>query len=73
MTENRPAAASKTAFWVGHAVSAFPVLMLFVSAIMKFAKPGFVVEGMAQHGYPEGLIFGLGVVELTCTVLYLIQ
>src|SRR2546423_1903449 len=72
MIENRPAAGSRSTFWIGHAVSAFPVLMLFVSGIMKFAKPGFVVEGMAQHGYPEGIILGLGVVELTCTVLYLI-
>ncbi len=67
-----PVAPSKTAFWVGHAVSAFPVLMLFASGAMKLAKPDFVVKGMAEHGYPENLILGLGVVEITCTVLYLI-
>src|SRR5436190_20290532 len=72
MTQTLSVPPSKTAFWVGHALSAFPVLMLFVSAIMKFAKPGPVVEGMAKHGYPEGIITGLGVVELACTVLYLI-
>ena len=72
MVETSNPTVSKTTFWAGHAVSAFPVLMLFVSAIMKFAKPGFVVEGMAQHGYPEEIIFGLGVVELVCTVLYLV-
>jgi hypothetical protein len=27
---------------------------------------------MAEHGYPESIITGLGVVELACTVLYLI-
>ena len=67
-----PTAPSKTAFWFGHAVSAFPVVMLFVSAAMKFAKPEAVVKGMAEHGYPETIITGLGVVELTCTLLYLI-
>jgi hypothetical protein len=67
-----PTVPSKTAFWVGHAVSIFPVLMLFVSAAMKFAKPEAVVKGMAEHGYPETIITGLGVVELTCTLLYLI-
>ena len=72
MTQPSPAAPSKTAFWVGHAVSALPVLMLFVSAIMKFARPAPVVEGMVKHGYSEDIILGLGVVELTCTVLYLI-
>src|SRR5438067_8530617 len=72
MTPISPIAPSKTTFWIGHAVSAFPVLMLFVSAIMKFAKPAPVIEGMAQHGYPEEIITGLGIVELACTVLYLI-
>ncbi len=71
-TQLSSVAPSKTAFWVGHAISAGPVIMLFVSAIAKFAKPEAVVKGMAEHGYPEGIITGLGVVELTCTVLYLI-
>ena len=66
------AAPSKAMFWTGWVISALPVLMLLLSAAMKFAKPAFVLEGMAKHGYPEDLIFGLGVVELTCTVLYLI-
>jgi len=72
MTSPPAVAPSKTAFWAGHAVSAFPVLALFASGAMKLAKPDFVVKGMAEHGYPENLIFGLGVVEITCTVLYLI-
>jgi DoxX-like family len=72
MTQPSPVAPSKTAFWVGHAVSAFPVLMLFVSGVMKLAKPEPVVKGLIEHGYPEGIVRGLGVVELTCTVLYLI-
>ncbi len=65
-------APSKTAFWVGHAVSLFPVIMLFVSGIMKLVKPEPVVKGMAEHGFPESIITGLGIVELACTVLYLI-
>jgi len=70
--EPMKAAPTKTMYWTGWAISAFPVLMLLMSAAMKFAKPPFVVEGMDKHGYPENLIFGLGVVELTCTALYLI-
>jgi hypothetical protein len=65
-------APSKAMYWTGWAISALPVLMLLVSAAMKFAKPAPVVEGMVKHGYPEDVILGLGVVELTCTVLYLI-
>ena len=67
-----PAAPSKAMYWTGWAISALPVLMLLVSAAMKFAKPAPVMEGMAKHGYSEDVIFGLGVVELACTVLYLI-
>src|SRR5262249_6771739 len=72
MTQPVPAAPSKTTFWIGHAVSALPVLTLFASAAAKFAKPAQVVEGMTKHCYSQGIISGLGVVELACTVLYLI-
>lgn len=58
--------------WAGYVVSALPVLGLLASASMKFARPGFVVEGMVKHGYPESMLGGLGIVELACTVLYLI-
>jgi len=66
------AAPSKAMYWTGWAISALPVLMLLVSAAMKFAKPAPVVEGMLKHGYSEDVILGLGVVELACTVLYLL-
>jgi DoxX-like family len=65
-------APSKAMYWTGWAISAFPVAMLLLSAAMKFARPEFVLKGMADHGYSEDVILGLGVVELTCTVLYLI-
>jgi len=73
MTQPAPVAPSNTAFWVGHAVSALPVLALFASGVMKLAKPAFIVEGFTkQHGYPEFVIFPLGIVEVVCTILYLI-
>src|SRR6476620_726483 len=59
MTQTSPITPSRTTFWIGHAVSAFPVLMLFASGAMKLAKPDFVVKGMSEHGYPENLILGL--------------
>ena len=30
------------------------------------------MEGFKKSGYPEGVLLGLGIVELTCTILYLI-
>jgi hypothetical protein len=63
---------SKTALWAGRVISALPVLMLLMSAAMKFAMPAAAVEGFAHLGWPKELAIALGVVELTCTVLYAI-
>jgi hypothetical protein len=38
----------------------------------ELAKPPFVVQATIQLGYPEGVIVGLGVILLACTILYLI-
>ncbi len=58
--------------WAGYLLSAFPVLMLLMSAVMKITKNAMVMEGMPQMGYPVALAVPIGVVELLCTVLYLI-
>jgi uncharacterized membrane protein YphA (DoxX/SURF4 family) len=63
---------SKKALWTGYVMSILPVLLLLMSAVMKFAKPEPVVEGFAHLGYPESLALALGIVELGCTILYLI-
>ena len=60
------------ALWVGYAMSAVPALMLLFSAAMKFAQPPTVMEGFKNLGVPEKLAIGLGILELTCTVVYLI-
>ena len=73
MQSSIPAAPpSKALLWTGYIVSALPVLMLLMSAVMKLAKPAFIVEGFTKFGYPENVILPLGIVELVCTVLYLI-
>ena len=63
---------SKKALWAGRALSAVPVLMLLLSATGKFMKPQAVVEGFTHLGYHESLALPLGIVELACTVIYLI-
>jgi hypothetical protein len=69
-TPNTPV--SKKAMWTGYAMSALPVLALVMSAVMKFLKPAPVVQGFAHLGYLEASAFNLGVVELACTLLYLV-
>jgi hypothetical protein len=63
---------SKKMIWAGRIMSALPGLMLLFSAAMKFAKPPPVVEGFGKLGWSENLAFGLGVVELACTIIYII-
>ena len=66
----KPASVSKAALWTGRVISTLPVLMLLMSATMKFMKPPMVMEGFTKMGYPEHLALTLGIVELACTVLY---
>ena len=67
-----PTTVSKRALWAGRVISTLPVLMLLMSAGMKFAKPPLVVEGFTKMGYPERLSLVLGILELACTILYVI-
>lgn len=49
------------------------VSLLFVfSAVMKLLGVAAVKEGMAPLGLPESMILPLGILELGCTVIYLI-
>jgi hypothetical protein len=58
--------------WAGRIMSAVPVLLLAMSAVMKFMKPQPVVEGFAHFGFPAGMITGLGILELLFAVIYVI-
>jgi hypothetical protein len=69
---SQPVAVSKAALWTGRIMSALPALLLLMSAVMKFLKPAAVMEGFAHLGLPEKLVVPLGIVELVCTVVYLI-
>jgi hypothetical protein len=66
------ASGSKKLLWTGRIMSAVPVLVLVMSAVMKFAKPAPVLQGFAHLGLPETPAIGLGVLELACTALYVI-
>ncbi len=73
MANNMPTIAiSKKALWTGYVMSILPVLLLLASVVMKFAKPPAVLEGFTHLGWPEGSVIGLGLLELACTVAYLI-
>ena len=62
----------KWALWVGYLMSAVPVALLLMSGVMKLVKPDPIKEGFAHLGWDESLAFGLGIVEIACTVIYMI-
>ena len=63
---------SKKKLWAGRIISALPVLLLLLSGVMKLMKPAPLVQGFAQFGYPESLILKIGILEIFCTVVYMI-
>ena len=69
---SQSAPTSKKMLWASYIISAIPVLLLVTSAVAKFVKPAQVVQGFAQFGFPESYISHLGILELACTVIYLI-
>lgn len=68
----QPISVSKKMPWAGRAVSALPVLILLSSVAMKFSKSDSFMQEMTRLGYDPKLALFLGVLELACTVLYLI-
>lgn len=62
----------KAMYWIGWVLTVLPSLGLIMSAAMKFMQPTDAVEGFAKLGWDIKLAVGLGIVELACTVIYLI-
>jgi hypothetical protein len=71
-SDTQLAPVSKPVLWTGRVISALPVLMLLMSGVMKFLKPDFAVKGTTDLGWDEGLLLGLGITEIACTVIYAI-
>ena len=63
---------SKKQLWAGRIISALPVLLLLFSGVMKIMKPPSVLQGFARYGYPEVQIVALGILEIACTLIYVI-
>jgi|ERR1035441_525475 hypothetical protein len=67
-----PASVSKKALWAGYIMSAVPVLLFLTGVIMTLLKPPSVVQGFTQFGFSESLLPKLGILELVCTILYVV-
>ncbi len=64
-------APSRRTIWVGWILGAIPVLLMAMSAVMKLSRSQQVVENWGpKFGYPDGALFAIALLELTCAVLY---
>jgi DoxX-like family len=65
-------AASGKIVWVGRGITVLVALLFMFSAVMKLVGVAAVNEGMASLGLPASMLTLLGLLELTCAVVYLI-
>jgi hypothetical protein len=69
MTSTPPV--SRAALWTSYVLSAPPVFMLLMSGVMKVQNTNpDVVKGFAD--WPPGSAVAIGILELSCTLIYLI-
>lgn len=71
-TNSQTTIVSNKTLWAGRILSALPALFLLLDGVMKLVKPVQVVEATVRLGYHESVILPLGIVLLTCTILYVI-
>jgi hypothetical protein len=71
-SDSQTTSASTKLVWGGRVVSVLVVLGLVFSGVMKLIKPTGLPEEFTRLGWPPSLASALGVLELTCAVLYAI-
>jgi DoxX-like family len=65
-------AAGNKIVWVGWILTILASLLFLFSAFMKFKGGPELDKGMAHLGLPASMVLPLGILELTCVVIYLI-
>lgn len=58
--------------WVGRSCSALVVAFLLFDSTIKLVEIQPVIDSFAKLGYADSVARGIGVLELACTLLYLV-
>ncbi len=53
-------------------MSAVPVLLTLLGAVMKLVKAAPAMEGLARAGFSERFVVPIGILELICVAVYVI-
>ena len=65
-------ATSGKAVWAGRVISVLASLVFLFSAFLKLKGGPELAQGIAHLGLPESMVMPLAIVEISCTVIYLI-
>ena len=68
----RTAPLSTTRLWTARVLTGLTVVFMLFDSIIHLMAPAPVVDAFARLGFPIGLSAGIGIVELLCTLLYVI-
>jgi hypothetical protein len=68
-TRARP---SRKALWTGRALSGLAVLFLTFDATLKVLRVPEAIESTGQLGYPASTLFGIGLIQVICLIIYLV-
>lgn len=71
MSKDLVASIEKKLLWTGRIVSAVPVMILLLSATLKFMNIKGLAEGFAHLGWPLHDASLLAYLEVACVVIYL--
>jgi DoxX-like family len=71
-TPAAPARRATARVWAGRILSGLVVLFLIPDGVVKFFRPAPVVDAFAHLGWPLSNANALGVILLSCVVLYAI-
>jgi hypothetical protein len=58
--------------WTGRVLSGIAVAFLIFDASLKVLELAPAAEATAQLGYPTGVVFTLGLIQVACLILYLV-
>lgn len=74
MSDPQPASSPQRPWmtWTGRLLGALPVLLLLFSAATKLSRAPQVLQGFAKFGFHARLLLPIGLIELLCTVLYIV-
>lgn len=67
-----PSAGPKWMIWLGRVLSALPVGLLLFSGVMKLMGPPEMAANFEHLGWPPDLAVTLGILEISCVVVYLV-